>query len=81
MLELQNISKTFEDRTVLIDVNLMVPKGATQELWQAWGQPDFWRLPHGHISIVCMTGPGFTDRVLRWLAPRLNRPAMQTSQT
>jgi osmoprotectant transport system ATP-binding protein len=32
MLELQNISKTFEGRTVLADVNLMVPKGATHAL-------------------------------------------------
>jgi osmoprotectant transport system ATP-binding protein len=32
MLELQNIYKTFEDRTVLSDVNLSVPKGATHAL-------------------------------------------------
>jgi osmoprotectant transport system ATP-binding protein len=32
MLELQNVSKTFEDRTVLCDVNLVVPKGATHAL-------------------------------------------------
>jgi osmoprotectant transport system ATP-binding protein len=32
MLELQNISKTFEDRLVLSDVNLMVPKGVTHAL-------------------------------------------------
>ena len=32
MLELQNISKTFEDRNVLADVNLRVPKGATHAL-------------------------------------------------
>jgi len=32
MLELQNISKTSEDRSVLADVNLMVPKGATHAL-------------------------------------------------
>jgi osmoprotectant transport system ATP-binding protein len=32
MLELQNISKTFEDRLVLSDVNLLVPKGATHAL-------------------------------------------------
>ena len=32
MLELQNISKTFEDRTVLDDVSLLVPKGATHAL-------------------------------------------------
>src|ERR1700726_2046034 len=32
MLELQNISKTFEDRSVLTDVNVLVPKGATHAL-------------------------------------------------
>ena len=32
MLELQNIGKTFEGRTVLADVNLTVPKGATHAL-------------------------------------------------
>src|SRR5260370_26388710 len=32
MLELQNISKTFEGRSVVADVNLMVPKGATHAL-------------------------------------------------
>ncbi|HEX3847308.1 MAG TPA: ATP-binding cassette domain-containing protein [Steroidobacteraceae bacterium] len=32
MLELQNISKTFEGRLVLSDVNLTVPKGATHAL-------------------------------------------------
>jgi osmoprotectant transport system ATP-binding protein len=32
MLELQNISKTFEGRSVLSDVNLIVPKGATHAL-------------------------------------------------
>src|SRR6202045_1499566 len=32
MLELQNIYKTFEDRSVLADVNLVVPKGDTHAL-------------------------------------------------
>jgi osmoprotectant transport system ATP-binding protein len=32
MLELQNIYKTFEDRVVLTDVNLVVPKGVTHAL-------------------------------------------------
>jgi osmoprotectant transport system ATP-binding protein len=32
MLELQDIRKTFEDRAVLSDVNLTVPKGATHAL-------------------------------------------------
>jgi osmoprotectant transport system ATP-binding protein len=32
MLELQNVYKTFENRTVLTDVNLTVPEGATHAL-------------------------------------------------
>jgi len=32
MLKLQNVYKTFEDRTVLADINLSVPQGATHAL-------------------------------------------------
>ena len=52
--------------------DLRVPKEAIEDLWQAWGQPDIWRLPHGHISFL--GAPGVTGRVLRWLSPRLNKP-------
>jgi hypothetical protein len=40
-----------------------------EELWQKWGQPEIWRLPHGHISGLFV--PSLSGRVLRWLAPRL----------
>jgi len=40
-----------------------------EELWQKWEQPEFWRLPHGHVSALFALG--LTGRVLRWLAPRL----------
>jgi Alpha/beta hydrolase domain containing 18 len=43
------------------------------ELWQKWQQPEIWRLPHGHISAWFV--PGLTGRVLRWVAPRLGKPA------
>jgi hypothetical protein len=43
-----------------------------EELWQKWQQPEIWRLPHGHLS--WMFTPGLTSRVLRWLAPRLDKP-------
>jgi len=68
---------------LLIDAihDLMAPKEASNELWQAWRRPDLWGLPHGHISITCMSGHGAADRVLRWLALRLNRPAVRTDQT
>ena len=43
-----------------------------EDLWQKWEQPEFWRLPHGHISALFV--PGLTARVLRWLDLRLNAP-------
>src|SRR5688572_19526256 len=42
-----------------------------ENLWQKWEQPGIWRLPHGHISALFV--PGLTGRVLRWLAPRLDK--------
>jgi pimeloyl-ACP methyl ester carboxylesterase len=47
----------------------------TEQLWQTWEQPEIWRLPHGHIS--WMFAPGVNDRVLRWLAPRLNKSTVK----
>ncbi len=41
-----------------------------EELWQKWQEPEIWRLPHGHISAVFT--PGLTNRLLNWLAPRLD---------
>ena len=55
--------------------DLVSPKEHIEELWRMWGQPDIWRLPHGHHSF--MIQPGLTRRVLRWLAPRLNIIAHQ----
>jgi pimeloyl-ACP methyl ester carboxylesterase len=49
--------------------DLYVPKEAIEDLWQAWGQPEIWRLPHAHISLSLT--PGLTGRILRWLAPRV----------
>jgi dienelactone hydrolase len=55
--------------------DLFVGKEGIEDLWQAWGQPDIWRLPHGHVSKSLL--PGLTGRVLRWLAPRMDKPAVQ----
>jgi dienelactone hydrolase len=51
--------------------DLFTPKEPIEELWEAWGRPDIWRLAHGHISKSL--APGLTGRVLRWLAPRLDK--------
>jgi pimeloyl-ACP methyl ester carboxylesterase len=50
----------------------LILSSSPMELWQSWGQPEIWRLPHGHIS-TALTAlmPGLPGRVLRWLAPRL----------
>jgi hypothetical protein len=61
--------------------DLLCPKDDIEELWQAWRQPDIWRLPHGHVSVCCGGVPGLPGRVLQWLEPRLNKPVVQTSQT
>jgi pimeloyl-ACP methyl ester carboxylesterase len=50
------------------------PKADTEDLWQSWGQPDIWRLPHGHVGVCCGFAAGLPGRVLRWLSPRLNKP-------
>jgi pimeloyl-ACP methyl ester carboxylesterase len=52
------------------------------ELWQAWGQPEIWRLPHGHISAAAAAFlPGLPGRVLRWLTPRLDQQAVADKGT
>lgn len=51
--------------------DLFVPRENVEDLWQAWGQPEIWRVPHGHFGVCCGFVPGLTGRVLRWLAPRL----------
>jgi pimeloyl-ACP methyl ester carboxylesterase len=49
--------------------DLFVEEKFVEELWQVWGRPDIWRLPHSHASKIL--SPGLTSRVLRWLSPRL----------
>ena len=49
--------------------DLLVEPEQTEELFQKWGQPEIWRLPHGHVS--WMFAPGINRRMLDWLKPRL----------
>lgn len=51
--------------------DLLCPKDDIEDLWQTWGQPDIWRLPHGHVGICCGFPPGLTGRVLHWLSASL----------
>jgi dienelactone hydrolase len=53
--------------------DLFCPKEDIEEFWQSWGQPDIWRLPHGHTGVCCGFVPGLPGRVLRWLKPRMHK--------
>src|SRR5262249_52568844 len=67
-----------KERILLIEGNhdLVCWKDDIEDLWQSWGQPDIWRLPHGHVGVCCGGVPGLPRRVLRWLSPRLNKPKL-----
>jgi pimeloyl-ACP methyl ester carboxylesterase len=58
--------------------DLICPKEDIEGLWRAWGQPDIWRLPHGHVNVCCGGVPGLTGRVVRWLVPRLGNRMAQS---
>ena len=60
--------------------DLLCAEEPIEELWQSWGRPDIWRLPHGHISLS-LSVAGLTGPVLRWLAPRLDKPAIEEPPT
>jgi pimeloyl-ACP methyl ester carboxylesterase len=60
-------------KIVLIEgiYDLGIPKEDLEDLWQAWGQPNIWRLRHGHVTICSGVVPGLEKRVIRWLAQTL----------
>jgi hypothetical protein len=60
--------------------SMICPPADTENLWQSWGRPDIWRLPHGHVGAGCGFVPGLSGRVLRWLEPRLNNTTVQTQK-
>jgi len=58
--------------------DLFAMKEPIEELWQLWGKPDIWRVPHGHFSFGLIGAPCLMmNRVLCWLKPRLERGAPQ----
>jgi dienelactone hydrolase len=49
--------------------DLFVPGSTLEELCQTWDEPEMWRLPHGHISVL--TSSSTMKEVMRWMGPRL----------
>ena len=54
--------------------DLLVPKEDVEDLFQAWGKPDIWRVSPGASAFVVGGAPRLTGRILRWLlqAHRMN---------
>jgi pimeloyl-ACP methyl ester carboxylesterase len=66
-----------KENVLLIEAvyDLLTSPAAVEELWQNWGKPDIWRLPHGHFSFSLIGAPALlASRVMEWLAPRLGKP-------
>ncbi len=45
--------------------DLFAPAETVESLWRAWQQPEIWRLPHGHISILL--SPLLLQRIVDWI--------------
>jgi pimeloyl-ACP methyl ester carboxylesterase len=52
--------------------DLFVPPETTGELWEAWGTPEYWILPQGHISILACSKK--LKRAAKWIGLRLKMP-------
>jgi pimeloyl-ACP methyl ester carboxylesterase len=47
------------------EYDLFAPGRTVETFWQACEQPEIWRLPHGHISVLCSLP--VMERVVRWI--------------
>jgi hypothetical protein len=48
--------------------DLFAPPETVESVWKTWGEPDIWRLRHGHISILASVP--VMVRVKRWITGR-----------
>jgi len=48
--------------------DLFVPKETVEELWRDWNEPEIWRLPHGHISILLSSR--VMKRAVEWIVAK-----------
>jgi pimeloyl-ACP methyl ester carboxylesterase len=52
--------------------DLFIPKDTMEELWRSWGEPDMWRLAHGHISVLASNH--FMNKAAQWIARKTAAP-------
>jgi hypothetical protein len=49
--------------------DLFAPAETVEQLWHAWGEPEIWRLAHGHISVLLSWN--VLRQTVRWIAARV----------
>jgi len=54
------------------EYDVFVPADTTQELWQAWGNPELWSLPQGHITVLGCSS--MFKRASKWMSLRMKIP-------
>jgi pimeloyl-ACP methyl ester carboxylesterase len=54
------------------EYDVFVPADTTKELWQAWGSPELWSLPHGHITVLGSSS--MFKRAVKWISLRMRVP-------
>ena len=54
---------------IIAEHDEFVPAETSKELWDAWGNPELWSAPHGHISILASTS--MMKRASKWLGLRM----------
>lgn len=59
------------DRILLIksEYDRFIAPDSIEELWEQWGRPEIWRLPHGHISVF--SSPVAMRQSVEWMLGRL----------
>lgn len=68
-LDLASLSPLTAPANVLLiqsQHDLFAPAETIEEIWRAWGCPEIWRLPHGHISVLLSVAT--MERIIRWIA-------------
>jgi len=56
--------------------DLFAPVETIEHLWRAWGEPEIWRLPHGHISVLGSLP--VLERTVKWIGRKVKAFEVQS---
>jgi dienelactone hydrolase len=55
-----------------------IPRDTIEDLWEHWGKPEIWRLPHGHIS--ALGSFGLIRRSVKWIESVVRAALFETNR-